>query len=156
MTSAAKLRQILKLVRKKGYASAQDESAGRQAEQPGRAFTGVGKGEWAATKGYYRLMDQPADSAVTMEAILQPHREQTLRMQAHARVERLQRAIAINLVIAWRIMVMTLPGREVPELPAEVLFSDLEIEVLLALQELWIRGRASRCPGFQYGRRCVG
>ena len=51
---------------------------------------------------------------------------------AHQRVERLERALAINLVIAWHIMVMTLLGREVPELPAEVLFSDLEIEVLQA------------------------
>jgi hypothetical protein len=46
--------------------------------------------------------------------------------------ERLKRAVAINLVIAWRIMVMTLLGREHPELPAEVLFSDLEIRVLKA------------------------
>jgi len=49
---------------------------------------------------------------------------------AHQRVERLERAIAINLVIAWHIMMMTLLGRQVPELPADVLFSDLEIEVL--------------------------
>jgi hypothetical protein len=46
--------------------------------------------------------------------------------------ERLKRAVAINLVIAWRIMVMTLLGRESPELPAEVLFSDLEVQVLKA------------------------
>ena len=51
---------------------------------------------------------------------------------AHEQVERLQRSIAINLVIAWRIMVMTLLGREIPELPAEVLFSDIEIKVLSA------------------------
>jgi hypothetical protein len=51
---------------------------------------------------------------------------------AHETAERLRRAIAINLVIAWRIMLMTLLGRETPELPAEVLFSDLEIEVLNA------------------------
>jgi hypothetical protein len=50
----------------------------------------------------------------------------------HKTAERLKRAIAINLVIAWRIMLMTLLGRECPELPAEVLFSDLEIEVLEA------------------------
>jgi hypothetical protein len=50
----------------------------------------------------------------------------------HKTAERLKRAIAINLVIAWRIMLMTLMGRECPELPAEVLFSDLEIEVLQA------------------------
>jgi hypothetical protein len=46
--------------------------------------------------------------------------------------ERLKRAIAIYMVIAWRVMLMTLLGREVPELPADVLFSDLEIEVLNA------------------------
>ena len=50
----------------------------------------------------------------------------------HKTADRLRRAIAINLVIAWRIMLMTLMGREVPALPAEVLFSDLEIEVLKA------------------------
>jgi hypothetical protein len=44
----------------------------------------------------------------------------------------LRRAIAINLVIAWRIMLMTLLGREVPELPAEVLFSDMELRTLQA------------------------
>ena len=48
----------------------------------------------------------------------------------HRTAERLKRAIAINLVIAWRIMLMTLLGRECPDLPAEVLFSDAEIEVL--------------------------
>jgi hypothetical protein len=51
---------------------------------------------------------------------------------AHRNAERLQRAIAINLVIAWRIMLMTLLGRQCPALPAEVLFSDLEIQVLEA------------------------
>lgn len=48
----------------------------------------------------------------------------------HKTAERLQRAIAINAVIAWRIMLMTLLGRETPSLPAEILFSDLEIKVL--------------------------
>tara|TARA_Y100000031_G_scaffold64053_1_gene71915 strand:- start:196 stop:2358 length:2163 start_codon:yes stop_codon:yes gene_type:complete len=51
---------------------------------------------------------------------------------AHRSAVRLKRAIAINLVIAWRIMLMTLLGRETPELPAEILFSDFEIEVLRA------------------------
>ena len=46
--------------------------------------------------------------------------------------ERLKRAVAIKLVIAWRIMLMTLLGRDTPELPAEVMFSDLEIKVLNA------------------------
>ena len=50
----------------------------------------------------------------------------------HKTAERLKRAIAINLVIAWRIMLMTLLGRQCPDLPADVLFSDLEVEVLQA------------------------
>lgn len=50
----------------------------------------------------------------------------------HNTAERLKRSIAINMVVAWRIMLMTLLGRECPELPAELLFSDLEIEVLTA------------------------
>lgn len=50
----------------------------------------------------------------------------------HETADRLMRALAIYLVIAWRVMVMALLGREVPDLPAEVLFTDLEIEVLTA------------------------
>lgn len=54
---------------------------------------------------------------------------------AHETAERLRRAIAINLVIAWRIMLMTLLGRETPELPAEIVFSDVELRVLRAYAE---------------------
>jgi hypothetical protein len=50
----------------------------------------------------------------------------------HKTAERLKRTIAINLVIGWRIMLMTLLGRECPQLASEVLFSDIEIEVLKA------------------------
>jgi hypothetical protein len=50
----------------------------------------------------------------------------------HKTATRLKRAIAFNLVIAWRIMLLTLLGRQAPELAANVLFSDLEIEVLQA------------------------
>ncbi|MDO8343343.1 MAG: IS4 family transposase [Cellvibrio sp.] len=51
---------------------------------------------------------------------------------AHKTAERLRRAIAINMVIAWRIMLMALMGRETPELSAEVLFSDIEVKTLWA------------------------
>jgi hypothetical protein len=51
---------------------------------------------------------------------------------AHKTSERLRRAIAINCVIAWRIMLMTLLGRETPELPAETMFSDIELRTLRA------------------------
>ena len=49
-----------------------------------------------------------------------------------ATAQRLRRAIAINLVIAWRIMLMTLLGRETPELPADILFADIELRTLEA------------------------
>jgi hypothetical protein len=49
---------------------------------------------------------------------------------AHDTAERIRRAIAINIVIAWRIMLMTLLGRQTPELPPEVLFSNIELQVL--------------------------
>lgn len=49
---------------------------------------------------------------------------------AHRDSECLMRLVAINMVIAWRIHLMTLLGREAPNLPMEVLYSDLEIEVL--------------------------
>ncbi len=54
---------------------------------------------------------------------------------AHDTAARLRRAIAINLVIAWRIMLMTLLGRETPDLPAEVLFSDIELRTLRAFSK---------------------
>ena len=49
---------------------------------------------------------------------------------SHKTAERLRRAIALRLVIAWRIMLLTLLGREAPQLPATVMFTDIEIEVL--------------------------
>jgi len=51
---------------------------------------------------------------------------------ANQTAERLINAISISMVIAWRIMLMTLLGREMPELPAEIFFSDVEIKVLHA------------------------
>jgi len=50
----------------------------------------------------------------------------------HETAERLKRAVAINLVIAWRIMLMTLLGRECPGLPADILFSEVELRLLKA------------------------
>ena len=37
--------------------------------------------------------------------------------------------IAIDAVIAWRIMLLALLGREVPELPCEALFNPVECDV---------------------------
>lgn len=53
--------------------------AAAKAQKPSQAFSGVAKGDWASVKGYYRLIDTPEESAVTMPNILQPHRERTMR-----------------------------------------------------------------------------
>jgi len=46
---------------------------------------------------------------------------------------RLSRAIAINMVIGWRIMLMTLLGREMPNLSANILFTDFELLTINAI-----------------------
>lgn len=53
--------------------------AAAKADVPERAFSGVAKGDWPAVKAYYRLIDQPEESAVTLANILAPHRQRTLR-----------------------------------------------------------------------------
>ena len=61
------------------------KAAQAKADQPWRAFCGVAQGDWAAVKGYYRLIDAPEDSAVTMANILRPHRERTVRRMQEQR-----------------------------------------------------------------------
>lgn len=73
------------------------DSARRQAAQPGQAFCAVAKGDWPATKGYYRFIDQPDDSPTTVAAILAPHRQRTVqRMKAHATVLCIQDGTGLN------------------------------------------------------------
>lgn len=55
------------------------KAADAKADEPWRSFCGVAQGDWAAVKGYYRLIDAPDESAVTMANILRPHRERTMR-----------------------------------------------------------------------------
>ena len=43
---------------------------------------------------------------------------------------RLERAIAIYCMIAWRLMLLTLLGRTVPEVSPEVFFTELELRFL--------------------------
>jgi hypothetical protein len=62
----------------------------------------------------------------------------------HETAQRLQRVIAIDVVLAWRIQLMTLLGRALPELPAETLFDDEEIEALEALHEDRTRKKLTR------------
>lgn len=58
------------------------------------------------------------------------------RIESHQyhTAKRLERAITIDAVIAWRVMLLTLLGREAPELPCEVVFSTWESKLLRALQ----------------------
>ena len=57
-----------------------------------------------------------------------------LEHQNHT-AEALRRAIALDAVNGWRIMLLTLLGREVPDLPASLLFDPWECEVLELLAE---------------------
>ena len=68
-----------------------------KAEQPGRAYCGAVEGEWPKVKGYYRFIDKPDDSEVTMPAILKPHRERTIqRMKAQKTVLCIQDGSDLN------------------------------------------------------------
>lgn len=53
----------------------------------------------------------------------------------HETAERLKRVIMMDAVLAWRIQLMTLLGREVPDLPCEVFFDEWEVKVLTAVAE---------------------
>ena len=64
----------------------------------------------------------------------------------HHSAERLERAIAIKMVVGWRIQLMVRLGREVPELPAEVLFSDIELRVLTTFSRS-AQLRSTAAPG---------
>jgi hypothetical protein len=54
----------------------------------------------------------------------------------HHTADRLARAICIDAVIAWRVMLLALLGREVPEMPCELMFSRWECSLLERLQPL--------------------
>ena len=60
------------------------------------------------------------------------------RMEAHQHrtADRLARAVCIDAVIAWRAMLLALLGREIPEMPCELLFPSWECTLLERLQPL--------------------
>ena len=73
------------------------KSAQIQSEAPTKSFLGAAQKDLAAVKGHYRLIDQPADSAVTPENILAPHRQRTLRrMQGQPAVLCIQDGTDLN------------------------------------------------------------
>ena len=69
----------------------------KQAQAPTKSFPGAAQNDQAAVRGYYRLIDQAADSEVRPENILAPHRERTLqRMQGQAAVLCIQDGTDLN------------------------------------------------------------
>lgn len=70
------------------------------------------------TEEWYRLLK----SGCAIEA----HQHQT--------ADRLARAITIDTVVGWRVMLLTLLGREAPDLPCELIFSSHECKLLETLQ----------------------
>ena len=70
------------------------------------------------TEEWYRLLK----SGCAIEA----HQYQT--------ADRLARAITIDAVVGWRVMLLTLLGREAPDLPCELIFSNSECKLLETLQ----------------------
>ncbi len=75
----------------------------------------------------------------------------------HRRGERIERAVTIKAVIAWRLAAMTLLGRETPELPVEVFFTRVQIRVMrhfAARRRLAAPGGAWLRPA-TWGWRCA-
>ena len=73
------------------------DSARALGAYPGLAFCGVARGDIAAVKGYYRLIDKPDDGAATPQAMLAPHRLRTLqRMKAQRTVLSIQDGTDLN------------------------------------------------------------
>ena len=73
------------------------KSAALLADYPGRAITGTAKSDAAAVDGYYRFIEQPADSQVTVESILAPHRARSVqRMRSQDTVLCLQDGSDLN------------------------------------------------------------
>lgn len=62
----------------------------------------------------------------------------------HETAERLMRVIAMDAVLAWRIQLMTLLGRQVPDLPCEVFFDEWEVKVLTVVAERQKKGPLER------------
>ncbi len=53
----------------------------------------------------------------------------------HDSAEKLKIVIAVDMVVAWRIMLLTLLGRECPEMPADIVFDKHELLVMDLLDE---------------------
>ena len=68
-----------------------------QAQAPTKSFPGAAQSDQAQVRGYYRFIDQPADSAVTPGNILAPHRRRTQeRMRGQSAVLCIQDGTDLN------------------------------------------------------------
>ena len=69
----------------------------------------------------------------------------------HRTADKLARAVCIDAVIAWRVMLLALLGREIPEMPCELIFSSWECTLLERLQPLvapeTMTGKKKLCIG---------
>ena len=59
-----------------------------------------------------------------------------IEFHQHRTADGLARTICIDAVIAWRVMLLALLGREIPEMPCELMFSTWECRILEKLQPL--------------------
>ena len=93
---------------------------------------------------WFLLTNLPAGSQAQAEQVLQWYRLRCriedwhrilksgckVEYLGHRTGERIERAVTIKAVIAWRLAAMTLLGRETPELPATVFFTQMQLRVL--------------------------
>ena len=71
--------------------------ADTQAQAPAKSFPGAAQCDHPQVRGYYRFIDQPADSAVTPENMLAAHRQRTLeRMRGQSAVLCIQDGTDLN------------------------------------------------------------
>lgn len=71
----------------------------------------------------------------------------------HETAERLQRTIAVDLVLAWRLQLLVLLGREIPNLPCSVFFDEWEVRVLEAVEA--DKGKKGIKPPFNLGQAII-
>ncbi len=71
----------------------------------------------------------------------------------HETAERLKRAIQIDVVLAWRLQLLTLLGREVPDLPCTVFFDEWEVKLLEAIETK--KGNSGWKPPFNLGQAII-
>ena len=97
VTTNLRHRAVLMTAYAAGLSARLVESARHMAQWPMRAITGATNGARAVVKGHYRLIDQPAEGAVTVEHILAPHRARTLqRMRSQPTVLCVQDGTSLN------------------------------------------------------------